>query len=564
LGAAGKRSGILVAGIMLVAVGVILLIAPRSVGLAAWLGRLWPLFLVLAGLFRVAGFAIERRPRSPLGGALLVAVGIVLLVAKTDSEPNLLAIYGKYWIVVLGIYSLAELLRFYSHRQGDGAQPRLFSIPKLLTILFIGGTGILSGRAADTSRALFSSVRIPASLASLTDSGAPHTYTFEDPPRVIETGGAATATISNSRGDINIVGGARSLRIVLIKILTALGETEARNVADQIKLSVERIPGGIRINTNRDQVGGDFKTNMRIELPPGLAIAVANNGGTVSLSRADGPLSINATRGAVSVAQVAGNVDVLLDGSSGLDASQVGGNLSVQGARDAKIASIGGGLDLKASNGSVDLSDVRGPVRLDAPSCKIKAANLVENSVINSGDSTIDVVKASSLAIDGPGSRIRAQQVNGDLQISSSGGSVQLMAIQGAVTLSASHSSVAIDGLKGEARVRAAYAPVAVRNLRGSAFLETSYGRLLISPGDEVAEIRANNNHGDIKIDLPRSAGFQLSAAVAKGYIRCPNVFGSPNLVAGGASLAFGNSGPVIVLTTVDGDIVLEQVGSHR
>src|SRR5262245_48105083 len=392
---------------MLVAVGLILLVAPRSVGLTVWLGRLWPLFLILAGLFRVAGFAIEHRPRSPLGGALLIAVGTMLLVARIDTGSSALAVYGKYWIVVLGIYSLTELLRFYSYRHGEGPQPRLFSAGKLLMILLIAGTGILSGRIAGRGESLLSAVRIPASLASLTDTGGPQIYSFDDSPSITETNGTAAITISNSRGDINVVGGGRALKVVLTKTVSALGEAEARNLADQIKLLVEKIPGSVRISTNRDQVSGNIKTAMRIELPRGLAAAVTNSGGSISVSRADGPLSISAAGGAVSVSQITGNVNIVLDGTSSLDASNVAGSLSVEAAKDAKIANISGGLDLKARNGSVDLRDVRGPVNLEAPSCRIKAANLVEPSIIKSGDSTVDVVKSSSLSIDGPGSSIR-------------------------------------------------------------------------------------------------------------------------------------------------------------
>lgn len=563
MGATSKRSGVLFAGIVLVTIGVILLVAPRSVGFAVWLGRLWPLFLVLAGLFRIAGFAIERRPRSPLGGALLVALGIVLLAARIDPESSPLAIYGKYWLVVLGIYSLAELLRFYSYRQGEGPQPRLFSTAKLLMVLLIAGTGILSGRIAGKGMSLLSTVRIPASLANLTDSGGLQSYSFDDAPSITETSAADAITINNAGGDINIVGGARALKVILTKTVTALNETEARSLADQIKLLVERIPGGVKISTNRDQAGGDFKTRMRIELPHGLPVALTNNRGSVSVSRADGPISISAF-GPVWVNQISGNVDISLDGTSSLDASNVAGNLSVQRAKDTKIANIGGGLDLKASNGSLDLRDVRGPVKLDAPSCKIKAANLGEGSIIKSGDSTIDVIRSSSLAIDGPGSTITAQQVNGDLEISSSDGSVRLASVHGAVSLSAQHSTVQIDGLNGDARVQASYAPVAIKNFRGSAFVETSYDRIVIAPGDAIGDIQAKNNHGDIRVALPGSGEFQLSAEASLGSIKCPNLYGNPNPNGTGANLSFGASGPKIVLTTVGGDIVLERGGSHR
>jgi hypothetical protein len=139
-----------------------------------------------------------------------------------------------------------------------------------------------------------------------------------------------------------------------------------------------------------------------------------------------------------------------------------------------------------------------------------------------------------------------------------------LASIQGDLTLSASHSRVDIDGLDGEARVQASYAPVAVKNFRGSAIIENSYDRIVISPGDTIADIQAKNNHGDIKMALPKSREFQLSAEAAQGSIRCPASYGNPNMNGPGANLLFGLSGPRIVLTTVQGDIVLEQTGSHR
>src|SRR5262249_47437704 len=165
-------------------------------------------------------------------------------------------------------------------------------------------------------------------------------------------------------------------------------------------------------------------------------------------------------------------------------------------------------------------------------------------------DSTIDVTRSSSLAIDGPGSSIRAQQINGDLQISSSDGSVRLTSIQGAVSLSAQRSTVQIDGLNGDARVQASYAPVVMKNFRGSAFVETSYDRIVIAPGDAVADIQAKNRHGDIRVALPGSGEFQVSAEALQGSIRCPNFYGNPNANGAGANLTFGASGPKIVLST--------------
>src|SRR5215468_3607849 len=106
--------GTLLLGLVLVAAGVLFFIAPGS-SVAGWLMRLWPVFLVCAGVARVMGFAVERKPRSPIGGMLLIIIGVLFFVSRFHTELNALQIYGRYWIVLLGVFASVELIRFYSH-----------------------------------------------------------------------------------------------------------------------------------------------------------------------------------------------------------------------------------------------------------------------------------------------------------------------------------------------------------------------------------------------------------------------------------------------------------------
>jgi hypothetical protein len=78
--------------------------------------------------------------------------------------------------------------------------------------------------------------------------------------------------ISNSMGDASVSGGADFLRVVLKKTLNARSDADAHDLAERIKLVVEKNPDGMRIGTNRDRVAGDFKTDLKIELPRGLAV----------------------------------------------------------------------------------------------------------------------------------------------------------------------------------------------------------------------------------------------------------------------------------------------------
>ena len=66
-----KRVGILLLGVALIALGSSFFIFGDRTHVFELFLRLWPIFLVLAGLVRVAGFFFDRDPRSPVGGMLL-------------------------------------------------------------------------------------------------------------------------------------------------------------------------------------------------------------------------------------------------------------------------------------------------------------------------------------------------------------------------------------------------------------------------------------------------------------------------------------------------------------
>src|SRR5215470_4221976 len=110
-----KRRGLLLLGLLLVAGGTVFVIAPHHTGLTDWLVRLWPVFLICAGVVRVMGFAVERKPRSPMGGMLLIVIGVLFLASRFQPDLNALQIYGRYWLLLLGVFAGVELVRYYSH-----------------------------------------------------------------------------------------------------------------------------------------------------------------------------------------------------------------------------------------------------------------------------------------------------------------------------------------------------------------------------------------------------------------------------------------------------------------
>src|SRR5262245_53986449 len=92
-----KRLATLLLGIGLIGLGVLFFLAPERAFVVQLLMRSWPVFLILAGIVRVAGYLIDRHPRSPVGGMMLVALGGILLSANLLAQTSLLLILGSYW-----------------------------------------------------------------------------------------------------------------------------------------------------------------------------------------------------------------------------------------------------------------------------------------------------------------------------------------------------------------------------------------------------------------------------------------------------------------------------------
>jgi uncharacterized membrane protein HdeD (DUF308 family) len=137
-----RRIAALLFGIALIGLGALLFIAPERASIAQILMKLWPIFLVLAGLVRIAGYLIDRHPRSPVGGMMTTALGGVLLAANLRGEHTIIHLIGEYWFWFLLAYIIGRLLLQYTHRPEDGLRVRSFSPGAVILMLLIVGGGL--------------------------------------------------------------------------------------------------------------------------------------------------------------------------------------------------------------------------------------------------------------------------------------------------------------------------------------------------------------------------------------------------------------------------------------
>src|SRR5215475_11391119 len=150
-----KRIATLLFGIGLIVIGVLFFIAPEQSIAVRWLMLLWPVALILAGLVRVAGYLIDRHPRSPAGGLMIAAIGGIRLSANLLHHNSLILILGKYWFWILLAFVAGRLLKQYTHRIEDGARPNAFSPGAIVVMILIVGAGLAASFAAKNGQGEF-------------------------------------------------------------------------------------------------------------------------------------------------------------------------------------------------------------------------------------------------------------------------------------------------------------------------------------------------------------------------------------------------------------------------
>jgi Putative adhesin len=311
-----KRIATLLFGIGLIGLGILLFIAPERVTVVQIFIRYWPLFLLLAGLVRVAGYLIDRHPTSPVGGMMITAIGAVLLASNLRDEHSLLRIVGNYWFWLLLALVIGRVMRQYLHRIEDGPRPYAFSPVTILLMLLIVGGGLTANYLAKRGQVLN---EINASVNNYLMSS--NHLIEDDRPQTFALLPNTHLLLSNFRGDVEVKVRPQSQAMVkLRKNIYVAGDEAAARIARSISLQIYSEGGKYQISVNALGVQEKFTTTMIIELPeenlPAGVEVLAE--GEVTIADLKGPLTINA-------------------------------------ARDIKVRNFRGPLDVRTERGAIDL-----------------------------------------------------------------------------------------------------------------------------------------------------------------------------------------------------------------
>ena len=156
------------------------------------------------------------------------------------------------------------------------------------------------------------------------------------------------------------------------------------------------------------------------------------------------------------------------------------------------------------ASGSLTIRGVRGPVKAVAASGAIRVEHIDRYAQLTAVSGSIDAsdmgddVRASSAS-----GKVTLSNVKGDVIINALSGAIQVVKLEGRVDATTASGSVDVEGAKNDVKIHAASGRVSVQGDPG----KNSYWNL-------------NTVSGPVRLSVPQSTNFHLSAEAVSGEIR--------------------------------------------
>ena len=560
------RRGSLGIGLALCAIGVLMAVAPSPSAGLGWLAQWWPVLPLLAGAGSLVGFATRRQPRSPWTGALLVVFGGIALALTMQSGANPLALYGRFWPLLLGLVAVVEILKYYSWRPDMGElRPALFSSAKLVVVALVVVSGIGANRLAEANPNFLARISMPAGLDRVRDQLFGDVFAFEAIRQTAPLPAGGIVAVTNRFGDVTVEAyDGADVEVALTPSVRAYDRASAELVASQVRLAVAANGQILSVGTNRNEIEHELTTNLHVRVPRSAGLRIEQAHGKVAVAGVatpGGSVTVDASHSRVELREVAAKIEVKTSYDL-VSVSDSSGSLSIAGRNDVRVARFTGPVRLEDSD-SVQLKDLTSAT-VDLVSVD-HATVTIEN--VAAGQ------QAARVVVEGTRTRVTLRSIQGDAVVRTTHDEVTVSDLTGALEVETSHAEVVVSNVASvrvktdhdDVRVKGVGGPVEIENdhgdvtvsdFRGACVVRTSFDDVrLEAAAAQAGDVTVENKHGKIDLRLPVGGGYRFETQVDRGKVRIDDAF-DPDLASDGA-------GRRVVLKTTNDDIVVRALSGR-
>jgi DUF4097 and DUF4098 domain-containing protein YvlB len=444
------------------------------------------------------------RRRSLTGPILLVLIGVGFLIYNLRPDIALFDLLAQYWpflLILWGVLRLAEVLAEYFR---GSLQRTSFSGGEVVLIVFI----CLFGWGAYAAHREGIHFR-PAWEAF----GEHFDYNVDDQKPV----GAATRVVfENNRGNLRITGAdTTEIKVTGRKSIQAINHSEADRANDATPLEIVAQGDIITVRSNQDHnpTNGKISEDLEVTIPARLSVEAHGNYGDYDVTELDGSVDLHCDHADVRLNKIGGNARVELERSDLVRAADLKGSLDLQGkGSDIELENISGQVTINGSySGSLEFKNLAKSLHFETPNTDLQVAALPGHISMDLGELTGD-------------------------------------------------------HLKGPVHLVTKSKDVKIEDFTDSLEIETERGDIELKPNQvPLSKIDARSRSGQISLELPDKAAFQLVASTDHG--EAVNDFGpSIQKETDGRSASLKGSvgqGASIHLVTERGTVTVRKAGAQ-
>ena len=452
------------------------------------------------------------RRSSILGPILLISVGVIFLLVQTGhlASERLWDWYSHFWPLLLvgaGVILLLEW-GFDQYVQSDPDRPHyrrrlgggVFSL--LLLLIFSGA--IFSGMRHGGSSKLFPGMNL--NQDNLDEFLGDKHESDQTITQAIPSG--ASLSIDNPRGDVTVSGTSddNQIHIAIHKEVYTSSDSEADTKAQRLSPTLKNSSNTIILAVSAlDGAHAD----LTITVPPAIATTIMANHGDVRVTSLKAPVTVTANHGDIELSAITGPIITHINnGDSSFSAHSVTGPITIEGhGRDTTLSDLSGPVTISGDFfGTSHFEHIRGPIKFHTSRTDFQFARL---------DGELDI--------------------ESDISISDA---------VGPLTLTTGNRNVTLDRIGGD---------VSVTNRNGS---------VDVTSAPPLSNITIENRNGSVDVTVPEQSNFAYQFDAANGDIE--SEFSQIKIPDGGMQKKFvsgsiGNGGPLIRVTTSQGDVSLKK-----
>lgn len=438
---------------------------------------------------------------------ILVLLGVLFLLNNLNPGWSVFHLVGQYWPFILiawGILRASEVLYVYLRGRPLPMAGMSGGEWFLVVFLVIVGGGIAGfGRFSRN----FPSDRI--NIRGLEMFGEPYDYTISGATNV---GTAKRVVIENLRGNVRVVGGdATEVRATGRNTVRAYGESEAKNINDQITFEVLNQGNQILVRTNHDRARSDSRisSDLDITVPKSFTVGCVGRYGDFDITGVTGGVDVDSDNAGVRLQEIGGNVRIDLRKSDIVRATNIKGSIEIKGrGDDLELENVEGQATILASySGNLQFRNMAKPIRYESSSSNLVVEKIPGFLRMSRGELT-------------------GTQVIGPIRIKSNSKDIRLSEFTNALD---------IDVNRGDIELRPGKLP--------------------------LSKIDARTHNGDLELVLPENAKFDLNARTDRGEL--DNSFGGSireeSEGRGGTMRQSTGQGPLLTLNTGRGKVFVRK-----